>query len=170
MNRVLILLLAMLSPIATMGAAPDTEQLVTPERGAIPQVASQIVQISSQSSRPNPKNKAKKPYETGTASWYGPHFHGKKTANGETFDMYGLTAAHRSLPLGTWVRVTNLRNGASVLVRVNDRGPVPESRIIDLSYEAATLLDVRENGIAKVRIDLADPVTIATALHVDNLN
>ena len=76
-------------------------------------------------------------YEIGTASWYGRYFQGRKTAMGETYDMNGLTCAHRSLPLGSWIRVTNLKNRKSIFVRVNDRGPVPENRIVDLSYGAA---------------------------------
>jgi len=111
-----------------------------------------------------------KPYQIGTASWYGRQFHGKTTASGEPFDMFSLTAAHRKLPLGTWLKVTNLRNGATVVVRVNDRGPVPKSRIIDLSYEAATLLDLRAYGIAKVRLDVVDPQTVALVLGAGRLN
>ncbi|RME35133.1 MAG: septal ring lytic transglycosylase RlpA family protein, partial [Deltaproteobacteria bacterium] len=84
--------------------------------------------------------------EQGTASWYGPKFHGRKTSNGETFDMYALTAAHKTLPLGVSVRVTNLRNGRQVVVRVNDRGPFVAGRIIDLSYAAAKELDMIEAG------------------------
>ena len=95
-------------------------------------------------------------YQIGTASWYGRQFHGRPTASGERYDMYQLTAAHRTLPLGTWVKVTNLRNGRWILVRINDRGPVPQDRIIDLSYTAAQMLDLKAWGIGKVRIDLVD--------------
>jgi len=91
--------------------------------------------------------------EEGTASWYGPDFHGKPTSCGETYDMYALTAAHKILPLGVHVRVTNQRNGKSVMVRVNDRGPFVKSRIIDLSYAAAKELDVVDSGTAPVRIE-----------------
>src|SRR5579863_1541478 len=77
------------------------------------------------------------PYQIGTASWYGEYFVGKPTASGEDFDMYDMTAAHPTLPLGSYVRVTNLRNGRVVVVKVNDRGPVVPGRIIDLSYGAA---------------------------------
>jgi rare lipoprotein A len=90
--------------------------------------------------------------ETGIASWYGEDFHGKNTANGELYDMDTMTAAHRTLPLPVIVRVTNLENGRSVLVRVNDRGPYARGRIIDLSRRAATLLGVRERGTARVRV------------------
>ena len=90
-------------------------------------------------------------FQTGQASWYGLRFQGHKTATGEKFDMNALTCAHRSLPLGTWLRVTNLRNRKSVLVRVNDRGPMVESRIIDLSYAAARAVGI--GGTSKVKLE-----------------
>ena len=90
--------------------------------------------------------------ETGIASWYGPDFYGKYTANGELYDGSELTAAHRTLPLPVNVRVTNLENGKSIIVRVNDRGPYARGRIIDLSRRAAELLDVVKNGTARVRV------------------
>jgi rare lipoprotein A len=91
----------------------------------------------------------------GQASWYGRAFQGQATASGELFNMNSMTCAHRSLPLGASVLVTNLRNHRSVLVRVNDRGPVTESRIVDLSYAAARVLGF--HGVAEVRLDLVDP-------------
>jgi rare lipoprotein A len=94
-------------------------------------------------------------YQIGEASWYGSHFQGRKTADGEKFDMNAFTCAHRTLPLGTWLRVTNLRNHRSAFVRVNDRGPVPTSRIVDLSYAAAHKLGV--SGLAKVKIERVTP-------------
>jgi rare lipoprotein A len=90
--------------------------------------------------------------ETGIASWYGPDFYGKYTANGELYDGNKLTAAHRTLPMPVNVRVTNLDNGKSIIVRVNDRGPYARGRIIDLSRRAAELLDVVQNGTARVRV------------------
>jgi rare lipoprotein A len=90
-------------------------------------------------------------YQIGQASWYGRHFQGRKTATGETFDMNGLTCAHRSLPLGSWIRVTNLKNRRSVFVRVNDRGPVPENRIVDLSFGAAKAVGLA--GLGKVKLE-----------------
>lgn len=90
--------------------------------------------------------------ETGIASWYGSDFHGKTTANGELYDMDTLTAAHRTLPLPVIVRVTNLENGRSLLVRVNDRGPYARGRIIDLSRKAAQLLGFYDRGTARVRV------------------
>ncbi len=92
--------------------------------------------------------------ETGIASWYGPQFHGKRTANGEIFDMNELTAAHRTLQMPALVRVTNLENGRSLIVRVNDRGPYKRGRIIDLSKRAAELLGYKEKGTAKVRLQV----------------
>jgi rare lipoprotein A len=94
-------------------------------------------------------------HQTGRASWYGRAFQGQATASGEPFNMNSMTCAHRSLPLGATVLVTNLRNHRSVLVRVNDRGPVPESRVVDLSYAAAKVLGF--HGLAPVRLDLVDP-------------
>lgn len=92
--------------------------------------------------------------ETGIASWYGPGFHGKLTANGERFDENELTAAHKTLPLPSIVRVTNLENGRSLIVRVNDRGPYAHSRIIDMSKRSAELLGFRSKGVAKVRVQV----------------
>lgn len=89
----------------------------------------------------------------GTASWYGKKFHGHKTSNGEVYDMYGMSAAHKALPLPTYVRVTNLDNGRQVVVRVNDRGPFHGSRLIDLSYAAAYKLDMLKGGTARVEIE-----------------
>ena len=92
----------------------------------------------------------------GLASWYGPKFHGKRTANGEIFDQYALTAAHKTLPLPSKVRVTNLDNGRQLVVRVNDRGPFIGDRIIDLSRRSAQLLGVEKVGVAPVRLELLD--------------
>ncbi|MGQ8363963.1 septal ring lytic transglycosylase RlpA family protein [Glaciecola sp. 1036] len=96
--------------------------------------------------------------QEGYASWYGQKFHGHKTANGETFDMFQLTAAHTTLPLPSYVRVTNTENNNTVIVRVNDRGPFHDQRIIDLSYAAAKKLGFRNKGVAKVKIEV---------IHVD---
>ena len=93
-------------------------------------------------------------YQFGLASWYGKFFQGKKTASGQRYNMNAMTCAHRTLPLGSLVRVTNLRNDKSVVVVVNDRGPVPENRVIDLSYAAAGFLGLRHSGTAPVRIEL----------------
>ena len=97
--------------------------------------------------------------DTGIASWYGPNFHGKSTANGETFDQNDLTAAHQTLPMPSYVRVTNLENGRSMVVRVNDRGPFVNGRIIDVSRRTAQLLGFEKQGTAKVRVQTVGPVT-----------
>ncbi|MFQ3788225.1 septal ring lytic transglycosylase RlpA family protein [Halomonas sp. A29] len=94
----------------------------------------------------------------GTASWYGEKFHGYATSNGEIYDMYKMSAAHRSLPLPTYARVTSLDNGRSVIVRVNDRGPFHNDREIDLSYAAAARLDILDRGTGRVKVEAIDPV------------
>ena len=101
--------------------------------------------------------------DEGNASWYGRKFHGRATSNGERYDMFALTAAHRSLPLPTWLRVTNLDNGRSTIVRVNDRGPFHEDRILDLSYGAAVKLGFADQGVAPVRIEAITPPRPAAA-------
>jgi rare lipoprotein A len=95
--------------------------------------------------------------ERGVASWYGRDFHGARTATGEPYDMYGMTAAHRTLPLPSYVRVTNLNNGRTVVVRVNDRGPFKSNRIIDLSYTAALKLDMLRTGTTLVEVRALEP-------------
>ena len=94
--------------------------------------------------------------EAGLASWYGTKFHGKQTANGEIYDLYKMTAAHKTLPLPSYVKVTNVENGHSVVVRVNDRGPFHSERLIDLSYVAARKLGFADSGLAKVTIEGID--------------
>jgi rare lipoprotein A len=94
--------------------------------------------------------------ETGVASWYGPGFHGKMTANGEIFNQYDLTAAHRTLQMPSMVRVTNLENGKSIIVRVNDRGPFAHNRVIDLSQRAAEVIGMKHKGTARVRVDVLE--------------
>ena len=90
--------------------------------------------------------------ERGVASWYGPTFHGESTSSGERYDMYAMTAAHKTLPLPTYARVTNLRNGRSIVVRINDRGPFVANRLIDLSYTAAAKLDMLREGTTLVEV------------------
>lgn len=98
--------------------------------------------------------------QVGYASWYGAYFHGRSTANGEIYDMNRITAAHTTLPLPSYVRVTNLQNGSSIVVRVNDRGPFHDGRIIDLSAHAAELLDMQTAGIARVRVEYVGPASL----------
>ncbi len=125
---------------ASLAASPTVKQ----ENAAVP------------NNPPSGKTLAKRHwFQIGKASWYGGKFNGRKTADGEVYDMYALTCAHRTLPLGSWVRVTNLNNRKSTLLRVNDRGPVPMDRILDLSYAAAQRLGM--GGLAKVRVEEVNP-------------
>lgn len=104
-------------------------------------------------------------YQLGVASWYGRFFQGKTTASGQPYDENAMTCAHRSLPIGSVLKVTNLRNHKSVVVRVNDRGPVPEDRVIDLSYAAAETLGFSQRGLAPVRVDLISAPTEVAQLN-----
>ena len=122
--------------------------------------------VSSVQVRQVVKQVKTKPYQVGTASWYGDTFQGKPTASGEPYEMYDMTAAHLKLPMGSYVKVTNLRNGKAVIVRVNDRGPVVPGRIIDLSYGAAQVLQFRQRGLQRVRLDLVDPHQVASNFQV----
>lgn len=131
--------------------------------------------VVAESSPPNAVKAASKPatkttwHEIGLASWYGTEFQGKQTASGETFNMNELSCAHRSLPLGTWVKVTNMHNRKWVVLRVNDRGPVPETRIADLSSAAARMLGMHRRGITRVRLDVIDPHQAAEVAHLEKL-
>jgi len=148
--------LAIVLSIACLGAADNPLQS---------QASNTAVQEAIRASVLTKAARQPKAYQIGTASWYGSYFQGRATASGEPYDMYNLTAAHPSLPLGTWVRVTNLRNGRTVVVRVNDRGPVVDGRIIDLSYRAASALDMRSTGIQRVRLDIVEPMTTVALLR-----
>jgi rare lipoprotein A len=156
MNRVLSILAAALCLAANVGAAPvPNHQQPQVKPNAIP-VASKMTPKSQKSAKAE-----QKPYQVGSASWYGKQFHGKTTASGEDFDMFEFTAAHRKLPLGTFVKVTNLKNGKWIIVRINDRGPYVGDRIMDLSYSAARMLNFRD-GVERVRIDLIQPERLAS--------
>jgi rare lipoprotein A len=158
MNRVLSILSAALCIAANVGAAPvPNHQQPRLKTNAIP-----MAQKPAQITKSQKSAKAEqKPYQVGAASWYGKQFHGKTTASGEDFDMFEFTAAHRKLPLGTFVKVTNLKNGKWIIVRVNDRGPYVGDRIMDLSYSAARMLNFRD-GVERVRIDLIQPENVAS--------
>ena len=156
-------------PIPPSGPAPDGY----PDAGAVPAGAHAMpdaVPVAEPRSRyGNPKtyevmgeryfvlNSAEGYKEQGRASWYGTKFHGRRTSSGEAYDMYQMTAAHKTLPLPTYVRVTRKSNGRSVVVRVNDRGPFHTGRIIDLSYAAAARLDLLQEGSAEVVVEALDP-------------
>jgi rare lipoprotein A len=140
--------LALALLLASLGAAQgpnNSEATPAPDKSA-----DSKPEVRTQASKP-------KPYQVGTASWYGEYFDGKPTASGEPYDMYDMTAAHLTLPLGSYVRVTNLYNGKAVVVRVNDRGPVVAGRIIDLSYGAAHALEFTQKGLQRVRLDVITP-------------
>lgn len=101
----------------------------------------------------------------GTASWYGTKFHGQKTSNGETFSMFDMSAAHKTLPIPCFAKVTNLENGLTTIVRINDRGPFYSDRLIDLSYAAATKLGYVKQGTARVRVEVIDPYSLKEGDH-----
>jgi rare lipoprotein A len=111
---------------------------------------------------PIPTNAAPLSTETGLASWYGPPYHNRRGSNGEVYNMHAMTAAHRTLPLGSIVRVTNLKTGHAALVRITDRGPFIPGRIVDLSLAAARKVDVYEPGIAEVKVELMQPAAPLT--------
>jgi rare lipoprotein A len=164
MRRRLAESLAVVLSVASLGAgAASRPGSLEAANVKHPTVTQTVVQIS-------PKTKKTPAYQVGTASWYGEQFQGKPTASGEPFDMQDFTAAHPSLPLGTLVKVTNLRNGHAVVVRINDRGPVVDGRIIDLSYNAARAIGFKDRGLQKVRLDLYRPMTLAKLEPVANPN
>jgi rare lipoprotein A len=150
MNRVLSILVATLLAVANVWAATVPNHPQQPVKKPAPRLVKTAPKVAT------------KPYQVGNASWYGKQFHGRATASGEDFDMFELTAAHRRLPLGTFVKVTNLRNGKWIVVRVNDRGPYVSNRIMDLSYSAARMLSFRD-GIERVRLDLIQPKNVASS-------
>jgi len=148
MLRVLSQTAAVLVFTTALGAAPGNS---TPEsRQGTPKQTQEAI----------PPIKTRK-FQVGKASWYGRIFQHKKTASGEPYDMYQFTAAHRTLPLGSWVKVTDLKTDRSVVVRINDRGPITKNRVIDLSYSAAKMLDIGDAGVHPVRLDVIDMTTVA---------
>jgi rare lipoprotein A len=166
MRRRLAESLAVVLSVASLGAgaasgpnSSEAAKVITP----------QVARIRTSGPRTS-KRPRSKPYQVGTASWYGEQFQGKQTASGELFNMHDFTAAHLTLPLGTYVKVTNLRNGRTVVVRINDRGPVVDGRIIDVSYNAARALGFRQGGLQRVRLDVVQPTTVAMLRPVANLN
>jgi rare lipoprotein A len=150
MRRRLAETLAILLSVASIGAGAASG----PSSLEAAKVTTPLVTASRPASQ-KPKNP--KPYQVGTASWYGEYFQGKETASGEPYDMQDFTAAHPTLPLGTYVRVTNLTNGKAVILRINDRGPYVENRIIDVSYNAARALGFKDRGVQRVRLDVYRP-------------
>jgi len=162
---VVIILLALLSACTTIPERQVIQDDV--DVSAIPDAVPKMEPLSEEGNPESYVQSGKRywilpnPYnfrETGLASWYGPKFHGKRTSSGEVYDMYKMTAAHKTLPLPTYVRVTNLSNNKSVILKVNDRGPFKDERIIDLSYVAAKKLAITGNGTAQVEVRVIDPM------------
>ncbi|HYL95880.1 MAG TPA: septal ring lytic transglycosylase RlpA family protein [Terriglobales bacterium] len=156
MRRSIIPILVALFYVTSLGAAPGPNNSESRN-------TNQAKPAIRRPNSPTAKRKAHKPYQVGMASWYGKQFEGKPTATGEPYDMHEFTAAHMTLPLGTWVKVTNLRNGNWVVLRINDRGPVVPGRIIDVSYGAARMLNFKARGLTRVRLDIVQPDTLALA-------
>ncbi len=167
----LFLALLMVAVLSACAAPPPSRTPASPAPGPASRVPAAEVPVGTEgTSQPRELRGWERPYEVfgeryypllshegfveeGRASWYGEDFHGKKTSNGEIYDMYAMTAAHKTLPLGIYVKVTNLDNGREITLRLNDRGPFVAGRIIDLSYTAAKKLDVVRPGTAPVRVE-----------------
>jgi rare lipoprotein A len=151
-----------------IASAASSLDAVSPKSGSPNPVRSRSVKEASKATirASKPTTKSTK-VQVGTASWYGKQFHGRQTASGDTYDMFQFTAAHRTLPLGTIVKVTNLRNGKWVIVKVNDRGPYVGHRLVDLSYGAAQMLAFRQRGIEKVKLEVIEPETLAMNVSTD---
>ena len=145
------------NPPANLDAIPDAEPKVEP----LHRFANRPYSVLGKTYTPDTRLKPYK--ETGVASWYGRRYHGQKTSIGEIYDMYGMTAAHPTLALPSYVRVTNLKNGKSVVVRVNDRGPFHSDRLIDLSYTAAYKLGVLAGGSTRGEVETIDPANYSAA-------
>lgn len=143
-----------------LAAAASNLDAVSPKSGSssrsipVKSIRTEKAKVSKASAKPGK-------VQVGTASWYGKQFHGRQTASGDTYDMFQFTAAHRTLPLGTLVKVTNLRNGKWVVVKVNDRGPYVGHRVMDVSYGAAQMMGFRQRGLEKVKLEVIEPETLA---------
>ncbi len=164
----LVLVLAGCSSIATRDSAPPNPIDAAAVPDAVPRVEAPsrygngpVYQVNGTSYRVLPSSNGY--VDRGIASWYGAKFHGQLTSSGEPYDMYAMTAAHKSLPLPTYARVTNLQNGRSVVVRINDRGPFHDDRLIDLSYVAAIKLDITGTGTGLVEIRAINPADTDSA-------
>lgn len=159
------MLAALLTGCGGWGGGQDSAPSGYPDVSNTPDAVPRVEPIARANLRPytvfgrryQPMQSAKGYHEQGVASWYGKKFHGNKTANGERYDMYAMTAAHKHLPLPTYVEVRNLENGRSIVVRVNDRGPFHGNRVIDLSYAAASKLGMTRKGTALVELRAIDP-------------
>jgi rare lipoprotein A len=162
-----VMLAACTSPLTKKDSAPKKPTRIDRSEKVIPKVEPRSKYGNPDSyvvfgQRYHTLPTAKGHLEHGIASWYGTKFHGRRTSSGETYDMYAMTAAHKTLPLPTYARVTNKKNGRSIIVRINDRGPFHENRIIDLSYAAATKLGIVTTGTGLVEVRAIDPRMQAT--------
>ncbi|MBI2682084.1 MAG: septal ring lytic transglycosylase RlpA family protein [Acidobacteriales bacterium] len=161
MQRSLATILAAALLLASIAAAQAPSPApVKKEATGVQKPQEQPAQPATPKKPAQPRSKKAKA-EVGVASWYGGSFNGRATASGQQFDMNQLTAAHPTLPLGTLIKVTNLRNGKFVVLRVNDRGPYVENRIVDVSYYAARHLEFSDRGIARVKIETVGFETLA---------
>ena len=178
-----IVIAGLVSACAEKAVSPVSKEVgrPTPEVSRpAPEVSKPVPEVSKpapETSKPSPETVPEKTYqETGIAAWYGKEFHGQKTASGEIFDMNALSAAHRTLPLGTIIRVTNLNNFKSIKVRINDRGPFVKSRILDLSLGAAKELGFAAQGTVMVKLETLEAVngsafyTVQAASYVEEEN
>ena len=164
----LVLFSLVVQSCTTISGLSHTNDLAVEVPHGKNEMTASVADVQNVSFEPVAKKKSLKPATkhalNGTASWYGPGFHGKKTASGEIYDQNKLTAAHKTVPLGSKARVTNLENGSTVEVEINDRGPYVEGRIIDLSRAAAGVLGFVESGTAPVRVEMvADSTESARA-------
>ncbi len=155
MRRCLAHGLAAVLTVVSLGAAQGPNSSWSANTRSLPSNPAAVLPAAE---KPQPRTK---PYQVGTASWYGSDFDGRETASGEPYNMYDLTAAHPTLPLGSYVKVTNLHNRKTVVVRINDRGPIVPGRIIDLSYGAARALQFRQKGLQRVRLEVVQPQELA---------
>ncbi|MGS2720553.1 septal ring lytic transglycosylase RlpA family protein [Paraglaciecola aestuariivivens] len=163
---IVLLALAACAPTGRYYQAQDSAPHVIPNQVTTEDAVVTYLPYAKANMRPytirgvkyHPLNTGKGYSKQGYASWYGQKFHGHKTSNGEIYDMYQMSAAHKTLPLPSFARVTNLANGKQVVVRINDRGPFHAGRLIDLSYAAALKLDMLKTGLAEVKVDV---------LHID---
>ena len=169
-------LLALAVAAGCAGPAPDRAPKRPPDVSGVPDAVPRAEPRSSSGNPPSYEvfgrryhvlDSASGYRERGVASWYGEKFHGRRTSSGEPYDMYAMTAAHKTLPLPAYVRVTNLQNGKSVVVRVNDRGPFVDNRLIDLSYAAAVRLEMTRAGTAMVEVESVGPSTRREAAETE---
>lgn len=165
---ILFVTIFILSACSNVSVAPSSRDNAPSKQVDVSKIPNAVPKYEPKSRYGNPKSyvvfgkryyvmESSKGYvEKGIASWYGTKFHGRRTSSGETYDMYAMTAAHKNLPLPSYVKVTNLNNGKSVVVKVNDRGPFHENRIIDLSYTAAIKLDIVKKGTGLVEVEVVE--------------